>query len=296
MLHTESFRAMDTDIDVIIEAEARPVAAFLSVRMLFEMQERRFSRFRPGSLLSRLNRGESIRDRHLERVCRLAIEGHARTGGLFNPMVLTALEGAGYDVTFSGVRGGSPRTMTIPDPADCLVIGGDEVSLRQGALDLGGIVKGWTADLGVELLRGEYEDVFINAGGDIRVAGAEPGADGWLVAVDSPLAGVPDPWEGALRGAVATSTTLKRRWRTADGGFAHHLIDPGTGMPARSPFAQVTAWAAEAWLAEVWSKAVLIGGESAAEAAVRAGHAIVAIGCDGTVLNREQSAVSGGSG
>lgn len=283
MQHTDHFRAMDTDIDVIIEADLRPLAAFLSIRALFDQQEERFSRFRPASMLSRLNGGETIRDARFARACRLAIEGHELSGGLYNPMVLPALTAAGYESTFSEVRGGDPRPVEVPSPQDCLAIEGDTVTLRRGALDLGGIVKGWTVDLGVELLQGECPDVFINAGGDLRCAGAERGVDGWLIAIDSPIVGMPDPWEGPVRGAVATSTTLKRRWQTGSGSVAHHLIDPRTGLPAESSFVQVTARAPEAWRAEVWAKAVLIGGEAAAETARARGHRVVAIVPDGGV-------------
>ena len=51
MLFADAFRAMDTDIDVEIAADERPHAAFVSVRLLFEQQEQRFSRFRESSLL-----------------------------------------------------------------------------------------------------------------------------------------------------------------------------------------------------------------------------------------------------
>lgn len=283
MQHGDSFRAMDTGIDVLVEAESRPLGAFLSLRVLFEQQEERFSRFRPGSLLSRLNGGEVVEDGMFAAACRLALEGHAFTAGLYNPMVLKALVEAGYGTTFAEVTGGAPVRQVIPDPRECLLVQGDRVRLRSGGLDLGGIVKGWTVDLGVELLEREYPDVFINAGGDLRCAGSEPGVDGWLVAIDSPIEGRPDPWEGPVRGAVATSTTAKRRWRTGAGGLAHHLIDPRTGLPAESAFVQVTAWAPEAWRAEVWAKAVLIGGEAAADVARAEGRRVVAMVADGSV-------------
>ncbi len=274
----DHFRAMDTDIDIFVEGAMLPMNAFLSLHVLFAQQEEKFSRFKPQSLLSRLNAGERIEDERFARACRMALEAHEFTGGLYNPMVLAALRSAGYDRTFSEVAGGDPRPTVVPDPARCLVIDGDAVRLADGAMDLGGIIKGWTVDLGVELLSPEYPDLFVNAGGDLRCTGAEAGADGWVVAVDSPFAGRPDPWEGAMRGAVATSTSLKRRWRTASGATAHHLIDPRTGMPAESPFAQVTVWGDETWRAEVWAKAVLIGGKAAAAAAEGRGFRVLALG------------------
>jgi len=286
MEHADAFRAMDTDIDVLVEAPMRPLAAFLSLRLLFEQQEEKFSRFRASSLLSRLNAGETVDDGRFAQACTLALEGHRLTCGFFNPMVLPALVQAGYGATFSSVSGGELQRQPVPDPNTCVVIDGGRVSLAAGALDLGGIVKGWTVDLAVEMLSGDCPNLFVNAGGDLRCSGAEEGVDGWLVAVDAPLPGMADPWEGPMRGAVATSTTVKRRWRTNSGEMAHHLIDPRTGVPAESPFVQVTVWADAVWLAEVWAKAVLIGGESAAAVARDAGHRVLAVRSDGSLSGK----------
>ena len=64
---------------------------------------------------------------------------------------------------------------------------------------------------------------------------------------------------GIARGAVATSTTLRRRW-LVDGERRHHLIDPGTGRPSESDLAFVTVVAGHAWMAEVLAKAILLHG------------------------------------
>jgi thiamine biosynthesis lipoprotein len=276
MQYSDSFRAMNTDVDVVVETGSTPIDVFVSLRLLFEEQEAKFSRFRPSSLLCRLNRGEAIEDPGFARVCALALEAHELTGGLYNPMVLPALVEAGYAGTFEEVCGGSPRPQLVPDPARCLEVSGCRVRLREGGLDLGGIVKGWTVDLGIELHRDRYPNLLINAGGDLRCEGAEEGAEGWWLTVDAPGDGPPS-WQGAVHGALATSTTLKRRWPTSTGGCAHHLIDPRTGLPAVSPHEQVTVWAAETWRAEVWAKAVLIGGHEGAAACRRAGFRVLTL-------------------
>ena len=273
---------MNTDIDVIVEAAARPVSSFLGVRLLFEQQEERFSRFRESSLLSALNAGETVRDLFFVEACRMALDAHAFTGGIFNPMVLPALVQAGYAVSFDemaeAASGSEPLTSLVPDPRDAIIFEGGGVRLRAEQMDLGGIIKGWSVDLGIGLLARDYPDAFINAGGDLRCCGGEEatGGSGWLVAVD-PRAGEAPPWEGAVTGALATSTTRKRRWTTASGGSAHHLIDPRTGTPAESPFDQVSCWAAETWRAEVLAKAVLIGGEAVGREATSAGVRVLAI-------------------
>jgi thiamine biosynthesis lipoprotein len=278
--HEQRFRAMDTDVDVIIDAAAPPLASSLSVRLLFERQEEIFSRFRQASLLSRLNRGETVRDPQFAAACRLAFAAHDATAGLFNPLVLPALEAAGYDRTFADVAGGAPSGRRASELAAHLHLEDDSVSISGARLDLGGIVKGWTVDLAVELLSNEHGCALVNAGGDLRALGSESGSAGWLLAVAGPGGGV--IWEGEMHGALATSTTLRRRWNTA-GGAAHHLIDPRTGLPSTSPFVQASVWAPETWRAEVWAKAIVIGGHEAAERCMAVGLRALAVNDAGAV-------------
>ena len=58
------------------------------------------------------------------------------------------------------------------------------------------------------------------------------------------------------RGAVATSSTLGRRW----GADGHHIIDPETGRPADSGLVAATVFAPAAALADVLAKACLVLG------------------------------------
>ncbi len=274
---------MDTDIDVFIESESRPFGAFVEAKLAFEQQEGRFSRFHASSLLSRLNRGETIDDTLLAEAVEMAIDAFETTGGLFNPLILPALQAAGYDRTFREVAGGEPRGQSAPDPRTAFLIEGSKVTLSGGMADLGGIVKGWTADLVAESLAERYSNVFVNAGGDIRCLGTDGGGEGWAMDV-SGLSLDDRAWSGRVSGAIATSTTLKRRWKTAAGHDAHHLIDPRTGLPSRSEFVHVTARAEECWVAEVWAKAVLIGGRTAQGRAAGLGVATIAFRAGGEIV------------
>jgi len=147
----------------------------------------------------------------------------------------------------------------VPHPSAAIDIQGTAVRLKRGAIDLGGLAKGWAVDRAAELLEGMGLDALVNAGGDLRAVGEEaPGAGGWMVAIERPDGTV--MWEGTTNAALATSSAMRRRWPTTDGGWAHHLIDPRTGLPANSPYVQVTVAAERCLWAEVWSKAILIGG------------------------------------
>lgn len=282
MEHRETFRAMDTAIDFVVISEERPVLPFLEARLLFGQLEERFSRFRPSSLVSRLNRGETVADPWLDAILPLAVAAWEATDGLFNPLVLPALAAAGYDRTFSALAGGAPVPLPAPDPPAAIERTASGWRLREGQLDLGGIVKGWTADLAAEhLAAAAAAPAMVNAGGDIRCIGEDaPGRGGWELAVEGPSGET--AWSGIVAGALATSTTLRRRWTTADGRTAHHLIDPRTGLPAASPFVQVSVIALTCREAETWAKAVLIGGHEGLDLAASRGIAALALAADGT--------------
>jgi thiamine biosynthesis lipoprotein len=90
---------------------------------------------------------------------------------------------------------------------------------------------------------------------------------------------------GLAAGAVATSTTLLRRWTDADGVQQHHLIDPVTGLPSASDLVQASAIAAEGWVAEVMAKAVLLRGSARAFDLVDGtGIEAMTVRADGTIL------------
>lgn len=273
VLHSSSFRAMGTDIFVELETHFDPGEALLVAREVFELQESRFSRFRPGSLLSRFNKGEVIEDEAFVEVLTVAVEAHSTTRGLFNPMVLPALVDAGYSVTFEEIHGGNPTEQAVPAPGDAIELRGRSVRLRYGALDLGGIVKGWTVDLCTGLLSQFSPSVVVNAGGDLRVVG-DPGDQSFGIACPrcDEMA-----WMGPVPHALATSTRCRRHWLTDSGQAAHHIIDPRDGLPARSAFLQVSVFAPTAAEAEIWSKAILIGGGEYADLARAQGLAVEAI-------------------
>lgn len=272
---------MGTVVEVVIRAADRPVAAFASVRAWFGMAETRLSRFRAESALERLNRGEEVDDWMLADVVRTAIAAWEATGGLVNPMVRDALEAAGYDESLERLAGprGALQPRPVPNPTEAIELRGTRVRLRAGRLDLGGVAKGWAVDRAAALLCEDGFAALVNAGGDLRAVGEEAqGAGGWRAGVEAPGGTV--VWEGTIAGALATSSALRRRWRTADGGWAHHIIDPRTGLPADGPYVQVTVAAASCRWAEVWSKAILIGGPETLRRAQHVVDGILAIGAD----------------
>lgn len=223
--------------------------------------EERWSRFLAGSEVSMLNdrAGEPV----AVGVDTAALVADARdwsvaTGGRFDPTVLPALRAAGY--VRSLAQGAGPITGAAPAPG----VAGIEVD-RRGAvvrlprgvqLDLGGIGKGRAADLvAADLVH--VGGGLVDLGGDLVVWGRPPEGNGWPIAIEDGRTARVVAVLGLSRGAVATSSCLRRRW-TDGRRRAHHLIDPTTGRPSAGPLVAATVVAGNATGADVLAKAAVV--------------------------------------
>ncbi len=266
------FRAMGTDVHLVVVGGPQAVieAGAAMVRRL----DRRWSRFRPTSEISRLNASSGtpvvVPADTFDLISR-AVAGWYATAGRFDPTVLDALVDAGYDRTFRAVPKDAPDapgragSRGLPSPGcagiDLWPATRTAVVPPGVHLDPGGIGKGLAADLvAAEMLGLGAAGACVNLGGDVRVMGEPPTAAGWVVAVDDP--GPPEQEVAQVRlsaGAVVTTTPVFRAWRRGGLGY-HHLIDPATGRPASTGVRSVTVVGGEAAWAEVFAKAAYLAG------------------------------------
>lgn len=284
-LQRRRFHSMGTWVECLVEAPASPAldAAFARVEHEFARLERKLSRFRADSELSRLNRDRSIdAGDDLLELTRLALTARTQTGGRFDPTVHDALTAAGYDRTFADLSDEQRTPAPVPrlssDRQTKLVavrqvrVAGRRIELGPGAsLDFGGIAKGYAADRCVADLA-TFGPALVNAGGDLAVSGPLAGGP-WPVAVDLP--------GGAMtlaiaEGGLATSGRDRRRW-LRDGEERHHLIDPRTLKPAKGGPVSVTVAAPTATEAEVAAKSLFLAGRNAEREARLAGTQAVIV-------------------
>jgi thiamine biosynthesis lipoprotein len=183
----------------------------------------RLTRFEANSELSRFNasRGRWFAiSPELEALLRESLRAFEISDGLVNVGVLPALIAAGYARDFAA--GPTPTTAAprIPPLVEVLHVRPGEARLMSGgAVDLGGIAKGWLADRVAERLG---ENVLVNLCGDLFARGGGETGEGWPVGFGDRTLLLKDL-------GAATSGTTKRSWAAG-----HHLIDPRTGLPARS--------------------------------------------------------------
>ena len=261
------FRAMGSDAHLVIVGAADQVLDDAQRRI--EHLERLWSRFIETSEVCELNRragDEVVVSPETALLVERAIEAWRLTGGGFDPTVLGAVLRAGYDVSFEAMPDNkTPVASNLLTGCTDIEIDGCSVRLPAGTgFDPGGIGKGLAADIVIsEVLTAGATGACVNLGGDLRVAGVNPQGGAWTIAIEHPASPEPIALVGLGAGAVATSTTLRRRWNV-DGQQRHHLIDPATGEPSDSDLELSTVIAGEAWIAEVLAKAVLLRGSQRA--------------------------------
>lgn len=291
------FRAMNTGVVLAAEETDGSAAALQATRRFVELCEQRFSRFRPESELSALNRSAGTwfqASTDMIDLLQQSLEYHRLTGRLFDPSILPDLKRAGYDRKMDEVRrsGAAAASVNGRPGLDFQSLEIDptrrRVRLPIGMeIDLGGIAKGWIVQKASEILSAYSPNCAVSAGGDIVFLGHPADGELWQIRIE-------DPWDssrevtrlGVGPGAVATSSLVKRSWNQ-DGIHRHHLIDPRTGEPAFTDWASVTTLAPSITAAEVYAKALLIGGAGEAPGllAHEPGLSFFAVTMDGTPVS-----------
>ena len=224
-----------------------------------EQVAQELSNFRWNSATVRLNRQHRLpfteASPRFWELWRRAIELRTATWGYFDPLASPLL---------SLWRVAQTRG-TVPDPADirealnlqrAALATSDqhELHLQHGGLEVGGIGKGFVADVGARLLTQlGVSTGRIACGGDLRFVGQGP----WEVEIVHPRR--PGPL-GTLRVvgdcAVSTSGDYENCWEVGGERF-HHLIDPRRGTPSRHT-RQVTVVAREGAYADALATALFL--------------------------------------
>ncbi|HEU5218633.1 MAG TPA: FAD:protein FMN transferase [Gemmatimonadales bacterium] len=244
------------------QAEAAIDAAFAEL----EWVERTMSRFRPDSDIGRANRRAALEGVAVGSATALvvatALDWASATEGRFDPAVGAASEL--WDVLNRhapppAAQVASLRARGFWRKVDLSTSGGVP-RLRYGDpdlhLDLGAIAKGYAIDRATAALRNQgIRHGIVTVGGDLRTLGGSPEGGPWRVGIRSPhdhaaLAATLDIEDRA----VATSGDYERffQWR---GVRYHHLIDPVTAAPRRTPLHSMTVVADSAIEADAASTA-----------------------------------------
>jgi thiamine biosynthesis lipoprotein len=212
---------------------------FAAARADIERMEQRYSRYRPDSLLSAINRtadsgGSVTVDDETASLLDYADACYLQSDGLFD--ISSGLLRQAW--RFDGGR--LPEAAELNRLLDR--VGWEKVrwerpvlSFPPGmALDFGGIVKEYAADRVAALFceRGAPH-ALVNLGGDVRVVGPQADGSPWRVGIQHPRQ--PEALLDSLSltaGGVATSGDYER-CMVIDGVRYGHILNPKTGWPVK---------------------------------------------------------------
>ena len=292
-----SVRSMDaigTTASVVVEdADVADAALGLLAVDLADLDEA-CSRFRPDSELRQVERLGQGRPVPVSPLLFAALDAAAvvaaRTAGIVDPTIGSALVELGYDRDFAAVVDAHDAPAAVPAPGWWRVRldpSTRTVAIPPGVhVDLGSTGKAFAADSSARRISEALGcGVLVNLGGDVAVAGPSP-ADGWGVGIA--LSARTEPGDAddvvVLRsGGLASSGTTSRTW-SRGGRRVHHIVDPWTGEVAPSTWALVSVLAPSCLEANGWSTAAIVWGEDAPDNLAAHGIAARLIASDGSVV------------
>ncbi|WP_416986444.1 FAD:protein FMN transferase [Streptomyces sp. T028] len=272
------WRALGTTVRLVVTDPALLESCNLLLARHLAEVDAACSRFRPDSELAALDAtaGRPVRvSPLLAEALDVALRAAATTDGAVDPTVGSAMDAIGYDRDFALVREDDrPVRLTLRRTPGWRTVTLDRatgtVTVPRGVrLDLGATAKAWAADRAARLLAETAGcGILVSLGGDTAVAGEAP-AGGWQIRVQDITGPVDEtPAQGSYAtvgmrgGGLATSGTTARRWQRG-GHDLHHIVDPRTGLPVRSPWRTVSVAAATCADANAASTAALVKGEGA---------------------------------
>ena len=225
-----------------------------------------WSRFRQDSDVTRANRAAGtpvVVHEDTLAIVRRAVDGWQQTTGRFDITTLPALLAAGY--THSTVDDSPAPQLAATRGGVCGLVRLDyaesTITVPEGAaIDLGGIGKGFAADIvAEELIEAGATGALVNLGGDITALGTPSDNNIWVLGIEDPRHAPDHVAVFRLEhGGVATSGTTVRHWTNSDGTRAHHVIDPATALPAAHGITTATVIANDTATAEVFATAAMM--------------------------------------
>jgi thiamine biosynthesis lipoprotein len=211
--------------------------------------EAKYSRFRPDSLVSRINAAAGRAwvdvDEEMDRFLDLSGALHSMSRGLLDVTALPVMRLWDY-------KAAVPRVPSAAEIAAAQrLVGWSKVERERGrirlpeagmALDFGG----WGKEYAVDLVAGIAREhgitcALVDFGHDLHAIGTAPGKPGWHIGLEDPAQPGAACWGSlAIRDRGVASSGDYRRGFTIDGVRYGHIVDPRTGRPVAHGARQVT--------------------------------------------------------
>ncbi len=186
------------------------------------------------------------------------------TDGLFDITVYPAVKAWGFTQSENRVPTDKEQKALLP-LIDCgnLQLQENTLTLPKGVLiDLGGIAKGYAADVVAESLTQKgCQGGVLSLGGNVKTLGNKSDGSLFQIAVQDPNNTTATLGTLSVSGNTAVVTSGdSQRYFEQDGVKYHHIIDPRTAAPAVSDLTAVTVVCKSATKADAYATALYIMG------------------------------------
>lgn len=261
------------EVQYVCAAESRAQAFEQAAVAWVAAFEDKYSRFRPHSLLSRINAAGGAWvdiDPEMEQLLDISGSLHQLTRGVLDVTALPVMRLWDY-------RAAQPRIPSHEEIFTALeLVGWEKVQRRPGgvrlpagmALDFGGWGKEYAVDAVAQLARQHgLTCALVDFGHDLCAIGAAPGKPGWHIGLENPARPGSACWGSvaAKDCGIASSGDYVRGF-TLNGRRYGHIVDPRTGWPVANGCRQVTVIARSCLQAGALSTAAFILGAEAGTA------------------------------
>jgi thiamine biosynthesis lipoprotein len=250
-----TFPALGTTCEVQYAApkgEAQAISFERAVVGWVNAFEAKYSRFRPGSLVSRINAAAGREwveiDAEMDGLLKLCDTLFFMTQGIMDPTLLPLIRLWNYKTD-------TPR---VPAPAEIAaaraLVGWRKVQRAPGrvflpeagmALDFGGFGKEYAVDLTAQIATDHgINHALVDYGHDLRALGAPPGRPAWHIGLEDPKKPGTSAGSMAIVGKGVASSGDYIRGFVIGGKRFGHIIDPRSGSPVANGCMQSTVVAA----------------------------------------------------
>jgi thiamine biosynthesis lipoprotein len=213
-----------------------------------EAFEAKYSRFRPDSLVSRINAAAGRDwvevDAEMEGLMKLCDTLHFMTQGILDPTALPLIRLWNYKTD-------TPRVPSANEiEAARRLVGWKKVQRMPGkvflpetgmGLDFGGFGKEYAVDITAQIAADHgILNALVDFGHDLRAVGAPPGRPAWHIGLEDPKNPGASSGSMAIVGKGVASSGDYIRGFVIEGKRYGHIIDPRTGWPVSNGCLQAT--------------------------------------------------------
>jgi len=266
--HQLSGKAQGTTYTVKYISENKVSGLKKKLDSLLDAIDRSMSTYLDNSLITKLNRGDSIHmDSNFKAVFLQSKKISALTNGTFDPTIAPLIEAWGFDyANAENMDSTQVKEILSYCGFNRFELKGNWLVKKHPAakLNFNAIAQGYAVDLMADIFHKEgLKHHYVELGGEVKVSGKNSHKSDWRIGIDRPLGKNLERKLSAivsLKNQAMVTSGNYRNYRIIDGKKYYHTIDPKSGYPVTHSLLSATVIAEQASIADALATAFMVMG------------------------------------